>query len=128
MFSLALAVYIFYSLTFFSTLTAAKCFTCMDKDRCPKLKTIFEKDLDTLLYDRDANQTFRECSVTCPPGPKSCAVCRDKSDIIIFCSDDIKGIEVEASDGGRPIDNISAVCTYETFISAVLWSFAGQNI
>ncbi|XP_044064248.1 uncharacterized protein LOC122881748 isoform X2 [Siniperca chuatsi] len=85
-----------------------KCFTCMDKDRCLKLMTIYGT-YDTPVYKRDLNQTFPGCSEISPPTPKSCAVCRDQLMITIICSDDVGGLELEDSDGVQ-ILNISSVC------------------
>ncbi|XP_074508527.1 uncharacterized protein LOC141778232 [Sebastes fasciatus] len=87
------------------------CFTCMDKARCPKLMKIFNKD-DFLLYDKDLNDTFPECSAMPPPGSMSCGVCLDRSEITIFCFEDVRGkLDMEASDG-KELRNISSVCTY----------------
>lgn len=95
---------------FFSVLTAVKCFSCMDKDTCPKLVNIYET-ADTHLYQRRLNQPFPGCSGIPAPSSKSCAVCYVESSIAIICSGDVGRLEVEDSDGGH-IVNTHAVCMY----------------
>ncbi|XP_045899637.1 uncharacterized protein LOC123967582 isoform X1 [Micropterus dolomieu] len=84
-----------------------KCYTCMDKVRCPNLLAIYNTE-DTSVYHRDLNDTFPACSEISPPPPMSCAVCRNLSKILIICSDDVGALEVEDSDGGQNL-NISSV-------------------
>ncbi|XP_031169702.1 uncharacterized protein LOC116060324 isoform X2 [Sander lucioperca] len=86
-----------------------KCFTCMDKDRCLKLMTIYDSDHDIILYKRHLNQMFSGCSVISPTGPKSCDVCIHQFKIIILCPEDVGKLDVEASNGEQII-NISSVC------------------
>ncbi|XP_049438843.1 uncharacterized protein LOC125892722 isoform X1 [Epinephelus fuscoguttatus] len=87
----------------------AKCFTCMDKDRCPKLLTIYETDQNNILFKRGLNNSLPECSVISPPGPMSCVVCQDQSNITIYCSEDVGKIDVEDIKG--QIVDISPCCT-----------------
>ncbi|KAL7392730.1 hypothetical protein ABVT39_000843 [Epinephelus coioides] len=86
----------------------AKCFTCMDKDRCPKLLTIYETDQNNILFKRGLNDSLPQCSVISPPGPMSCVVCQDQSNITIYCSEDVRKIDVEDTKG--QIVDISPCC------------------
>ncbi|XP_078107934.1 uncharacterized protein LOC144518927 [Sander vitreus] len=88
---------------------SVKCFTCMDKDRCLKLMTIYDSDHDIILYQGDLNQMFSGCSVISLTGPKSCDVCIHQFRIIILCPEDVGKLDVEASNG-QQIINISSVC------------------
>lgn len=95
----------------FSVLTAGKCFTCVDKDRCPKLMTIYSND-DHCLYKGAVNQKFPECCGISPPTPNSCVVCRDRNNITIVCSEEVRRVEVEDSNGEH-ILNVSPGCMYD---------------
>ena len=102
------------SMLFFSVLTAVKCFSCMNNDRCLKLVNIYETT-DAHLYHRRLKQPFPGCSVIPAPSSKSCAVCYVKSNITIICSGDVGSLEVEYSDG-KHILNTRAVCMYDTSV------------
>lgn len=96
---------------FFSFLTQAQCFTCMDREKCPHLLTIYDPS-DTLLFSRDPNQALPNCSAVFSPPSMSCTVCCDQTNVTIYCSVDVgEELEVEASDGSQ-IENISPVCKY----------------
>ncbi|XP_042345782.1 uncharacterized protein LOC121945595 isoform X2 [Plectropomus leopardus] len=86
-----------------------RCFTCMDKARCPKLMTIYESDRNKILFRRDLNQTLPDCSAISPPGPQRCDVCLNHHNTTIFCSEDISKFDVEDNDGGQIVD-ISPDC------------------
>ncbi|XP_018555356.1 uncharacterized protein LOC108899419 isoform X2 [Lates calcarifer] len=88
---------------------AAQCFTCMDREKCPHLLTIYDPS-DTLLFSRDPNQALPNCSAVFSPPSMSCTVCCDQTNVTIYCSVDVgEELEVEASDGSQ-IENISPVC------------------
>lgn len=110
---------------FFWALTAAKCFTCKDKDRCPNLTKIFETDEDGHLYQRGPNETFPECSGVSPPLTKSCTVCGDQSGIVILCSKDV-GPRIDVEDGEQ-IDVIPTVCVYQSK-AANVWVESGITL
>ncbi|XP_056261928.1 uncharacterized protein LOC130187950 isoform X2 [Pseudoliparis swirei] len=83
------------------------CFTCNDKDRCPKLINVYESDgADTPLYHRGPNETFPECSVT--TDVHNCSVCLNNSGIIIIISSKNK-IDVEDGNGSIPFIDIDCV-------------------
>ncbi|XP_067456918.1 uncharacterized protein [Thunnus thynnus] len=96
----------FMNIPFCKGKAALKCFSCMDKDRCPKLVNIFESD-DTRLYHRN-KQPFPGCSGISAPSSKMCDVCSVESNITIICSGDVGKLEVEDSDGAQ-IKNTPAV-------------------
>lgn len=105
---------------FFSMLTAAKCFTCMDRDTCPKLRTIYHKD--SPVYKGARNQTFQECCKVTPPTTRNCSVCLDQSNITIICSEDVGAIEPETLDG-QYITNVQPrACMY--YMNALYIIFA----
>ncbi|KAM4567509.1 uncharacterized protein V3H82_011772 isoform 2-T3 [Fundulus diaphanus] len=83
------------------------CFTCMDKDRCPNLITIYAKE-DVLVYVRSTAE-IPKCSGT-PPITKNCSVCWFQSDVIIHCPKNISKFDVEDSNGST-ISNIVKGCT-----------------
>ncbi|XP_041798858.1 uncharacterized protein LOC121610690 isoform X2 [Chelmon rostratus] len=93
-----------------------KCFTCVDKDRCPKLMTIYSND-DHCLYKGAVNQKFPECCGISPPTPNSCVVCRDRNNITIVCSEEVRRVEVEDSNGEH-ILNVSPGCAPQRTCSA----------
>ncbi|XP_039972870.1 uncharacterized protein LOC120783747 isoform X2 [Xiphias gladius] len=87
---------------------AVQCYTCMEKEKCPNLMSIYDHN-DTHLYARDPNQTLPECPTISSPAHKTCNVCRFQANVVIACSEDVGKLEVEASDGSQ-ILNISPVC------------------
>ncbi|XP_067439583.1 uncharacterized protein [Thunnus thynnus] len=89
---------------------SVKCFSCMDKDTCPKLVNIYET-ADTHLYQRRLNQPFPGCSGIPAPSSKSCAVCYVESSIAIICSGDVGRLEVEDSDGGHIVNTHAVSCS-----------------
>ncbi|MED6233527.1 hypothetical protein ATANTOWER_012879 [Ataeniobius toweri] len=89
--------------------TAHNCFTCRDKDRCPNIVRIFGPD-DSLLFEKDPKDKIQNCSGV-PPVTKNCTVCLAKSDISIYCPNDIKTFEAETN--GQQIISISKGCEEE---------------
>lgn len=94
----------------------------MDMDSCPKLMKIFDTN-DTRLYERSPNQIFPGCSGISPPGPKNCTVCRGQSNITIICSEDVEGLEVEASDGKQILKISPGLCVLHERIKNELLLF-----
>ncbi|XP_021163984.2 uncharacterized protein LOC105939689 [Fundulus heteroclitus] len=83
------------------------CFTCMDKDRCPNLTTIYAKE-DVLVYVRSTAEKLPKCSGALPI-TKNCSVCWSQSDVIIHCPKNISKFDVEDSNGST-ISNIVKGC------------------
>ncbi|XP_076594306.1 uncharacterized protein LOC143325236 [Chaetodon auriga] len=104
-------------------MAGVKCFTCKDKGRCPKLITIYDTD-DHCLYKGAVNQTFPRCCEIPPPTPMTCTVCHDHSNINIICSEDVRKVEVEDSDG-KHITNISPVCAQQRTCSCTCSAHLG---
>nr|XP_046255310.1 uncharacterized protein LOC124064690 isoform X2 [Scatophagus argus] len=76
-----------------------KYFTCVDKDRCHNLMTIYGHS-DTTLYQRALDQAFPGCCKISPPAPPTCTVCCDLNNAItITCPEGVTPMEVEDSDG-----------------------------
>ncbi|TNN67761.1 hypothetical protein EYF80_022076 [Liparis tanakae] len=85
------------------------CFTCEDKDRCPKLTQIYETNgRDTLLYQRGSNEPIPGCSGV-PTDVHNRPVCLNKSGTIIIISSQNK-IDVEDENGTIPV--IGMNCMY----------------
>ncbi|XP_071325460.1 uncharacterized protein [Trachinotus anak] len=88
------------------------CFTCMDKDKCPMLKNIYDHN-DTQLYHRDDDEAFPKCTAISSPASKTCTVCLVQANITtIICSMDVGKFDVEADDGSL-IETISHVCEHQ---------------
>lgn len=75
---------------------ADTCFSCMDKDRCPNLKAIYNKD-NKLLYARGSKTRFPECTDIPILDSMACDVCMEQASaaVSIWCSEDVTEIEAE---------------------------------
>ncbi|XP_068179797.1 uncharacterized protein [Antennarius striatus] len=81
-----------------------QCYTCMDKQKCPNLTTVYDKD-DNHVFQR-VNEKIPPCAGIAGPAPERCVVCSEENNIHIICSDDVGPVEVE-QDEGETIKNIS---------------------
>ncbi|XP_033181479.1 uncharacterized protein LOC113136250 [Mastacembelus armatus] len=111
------------------TITGAKpagdqklqCHTCMDKNRCPDLMSIYASD-DTLVYNRSLDQPLPGCCASFSSTAKRCAVCNVQSNITIICPEAIRKFDVEAN--GVTILNISPGCEKQLLCS---WAHGGVS-
>ncbi|CAK6964268.1 uncharacterized protein LOC121891811 isoform X3 [Scomber scombrus] len=88
------------------SLDGVKCFSCMDKEKCPKLSHIYNSD-DNILYNRRPKEPFPICYGVPTLSPKNCTVCYVKAIIYIICSGDPGKLDVEGE--GAHINNITSL-------------------
>lgn len=63
-----------------------KYYICMELDRCPKIGGIYDHQ-DSLLYERDINDTIPQCCGMSSPPPGKCTVCYEQNTITIICNE-----------------------------------------
>ncbi|CAJ1062805.1 uncharacterized protein LOC108899419 isoform X1 [Xyrichtys novacula] len=89
--------------------TEMKCYNCTDLTRCSSTDTIYDKEKNHKLYERDQGKPLPDCNgTTTPTGNNICAVCNNTSTILIYCPKNVTSLDVEG--GGVHIENISSVC------------------